>query len=400
MKKCLKLKEFIIYILIFFGYYKTLFYEANVILQYIQYILILISIIYVITLIAYRKSIVTPNSVIILLFLFLVISIISASWTSSTVYVYKKIKEIIVIAFYCLIFYIIGYDIDTLTFLKISSKLNLLAIILYSVINIESIINGFDLRIGNVVGDNPIWICRLCSSTILAMAILDIYQKNIFIFFRSIQYLFILFIAFRTGSKGPWFALIASIFILGCDRFLPKMKRKKIFNKFLGLAVCAAIVITLYFEKVSLFLHSRFASSFANIKGYRMHMYLSTMDAILKNPVKGYGLASWPIFYGMEDSIGYPHNILLECWFESGLFSLIIFIILVLLLFCKAKKSYCLEYRILFPFFVFDLISSMFSGSLFGGNRGVFIFIVLLAINCSKEKKIRRRVYEGNICLL
>jgi O-antigen ligase len=57
----------------------------------------------------------------------------------------------------------------------------------------------------------------------------------------------------------------------------------------------------------------------------RFYHYSQTLHYVDNNPWLGQGIGSWPVVVGYGDVRAFPHNILLEIWFELGLPGLLLF---------------------------------------------------------------------------
>jgi O-antigen ligase len=56
----------------------------------------------------------------------------------------------------------------------------------------------------------------------------------------------------------------------------------------------------------------------------RFVRYSQTVEELGTSPLLGHGLASWPVVTERGDVMEYPHNLLLEIWFELGLVGLLL----------------------------------------------------------------------------
>ncbi len=390
-------KYLYIYLLLYFGYFKTMFYNISGILTIIQYMFLGVILIYILNVSSKGLEIRKLNSISVTLILFIISFYISSYDSPSKIYNSIKIKEMTITLIFCALIYIIGREIDIIKMLNTISTINVVVLLLYGLINFKEIFLGTVInRIGSADGDNPIWVCRICCETVLAMIIVDVLEKRKLYFIRFMQYVYVSFIIFRTGSKGPGVAFIIVLFVfMNLANILDKKMRRKMVKFLCLFAVIISPIIMLNYSTISAYLHKRIADVFVNVRGYRWHMYTYTIDMIKKSPVLGYGLGSWGLYYFNLDIARYPHNIILETWFEIGIIGVVLFLAMVFFIIEKSKRNVNFGYQIIMLFFLFSFICSMFSGSISGGNRGVYVFAVLLAVNCQgiltnrrKEEKI------------
>ncbi len=129
----------------------------------------------------------------------------------------------------------------------------------------------------------------------------------------------------------------------------------------------------------------RFSGTTVNVPYRRYHMYNYCIDAIRESLFVGHGLGSFAVDYGGVDTSLYPHNFILEIWYEVGLIAVFCVVFILVSIIRRTLKYRNLDYIALAGFFVFDFVCAMFSGSMLGGNRGVYMFAVLFWMNYVKE---------------
>ncbi|MBN2083275.1 O-antigen ligase family protein [bacterium] len=112
----------------------------------------------------------------------------------------------------------------------------------------------------------------------------------------------------------------------------------------------------------------------------RFEHYALTFIHLDNNPWLGQGLGSWPVVVGIGDYRAYPHNILLEIWFELGLVGLALFSTLIALALAALgpfKRLRTSPYALLaLALFVNAFLNAMVSGDL-NDNRPVFAMLGL-----------------------
>lgn len=153
---------------------------------------------------------------------------------------------------------------------------------------------------------------------------------------------------------------IIPLFLTRIGTFRPSAN-KKIFYL---IPVVVGIVVFL-FDRISYFINSgflRFLSLFDlandNPTSVRLEHYNFAIDHILSSPLTflfGEGIGSYGITLNGTDNIEYPHNIILEVWFELGLVGVILFstsILMTLII----KSS--LLVKLIFIFFLLNAMKS------------------------------------------
>lgn len=207
-----KIRVFVIYFLLYFGYYKVLFFKTTSFLVATQeVVLVIIGFVVLNSLI--KNRVFRINNIFIFLNLFFVWIYVAAIGSPSQIYASSKIGNTIVNALYCMLIYYISFEIYIYDLLRIIFKINFFLIFLYVVTNLTSIAASIatSSRIGNVIGDNPIWIGRFCTDTLIAMLIYDMLTNKEIRTKRILQYGFLFAVIFLTGSKSVWIALIVSV---------------------------------------------------------------------------------------------------------------------------------------------------------------------------------------------
>lgn len=158
------------------------------------------------------------------------------------------------------------------------------------------------------------------------------------------------------GARGPLlFALLLALMYM---MFSGKIKLTSIFNVNFFLRICLGliIIIALYLKNAEYLdvLIERTVSRFmvlgesgnSNSSALARVNYLNiSIEHIFKNPfvfLFGNGVGSFGILVLHEDIRAYPHNIILEIFFEFGLIGLMIFMLWIIysLKFIKSKSSH------------------------------------------------------------
>ena len=117
----------------------------------------------------------------------------------------------------------------------------------------------------------------------------------------------------------------------------------------------------------------------------RINMVSYSFDRIFENAgnfLFGLGVGSFGILYEGVDERNYPHNVILETWFELGLLGVILFILLLLVYFKKIR------FRLNFVLiFIYLLLNSLKSYSLIDLRIMFGILSVLVIYLALKEQK-------------
>ncbi len=158
--------------------------------------------------------------------------------------------------------------------------------------------------------------------------------------------LFVTFI-FLTDSRNAILGLIiSSPIILGTTNliwYLPTI--------FLGFSLLALAVIPIFPSEIKIFMESIIPSriytlfpeiGFNNISSYpRVNKWITSLSYIIKNPIFGWGAASFPILYYFKvgEWFGHAHNLPFELAISYGILpSIIIFSFYVTILYLSFKK--------------------------------------------------------------
>ena len=115
----------------------------------------------------------------------------------------------------------------------------------------------------------------------------------------------------------------------------------------------------------------------------RFQHYSRTLHYVDNNPWLGQGIGSWPVVVGYGDIRSYPHNILLEIWFELGLPGLALFGALIAVAVAGLapwrRLRKCPWALLALALFANALINASVSGDL-NDNRLLFVSMGLLLL--------------------
>lgn len=253
---------------------------------------------------------------------------------------------------------------------------------------------------GNRLGNtdmNPIWMARFFIETVFYYYILKTHRQQKPNWIYLVLMIIVLYLC---GSKGPIVGgVIAFLYYNYLFLDITKIKTyKKIF--FLMLVILLTGILYIRFGHLD-FIQSRFSLDrmFSDADGYRMDRYKYAIEMIIKNPIIGYGIGSWAVYYTGIDSIDYPHNIFLEIWFELGIIPLVLVVFIVIYV-LKNIKKYDEKTKTIASLFVLQLTTAMFSGSLTDGNRGIYIYIgALCVLKYRPIIELKEKINENNNCI-
>jgi hypothetical protein len=235
-----------------------------------------------------------------------------------------------------------------------------------------------------------------------------IFRQNIFrIFFIVISLAFLIL----SGARGPLlFTLLIIFFYYTFRLYRYKFKRSINLNQTFKIAFIAfpfVIVSVIYgiikfYDKFyellnrSIFRISLFINGLSDKKDLgesvdiRVDQIKFSFDSIFdnfKNFLLGLGFGSFGISYSGKDIRLYPHNILLEIWFELGLIGLLIFVLFLFSLFLKKWK----DKRFITGFIILYIIMNMLKSSSIVDIRIFFTFFALFII--SENIKLKKSEY-------
>ena len=187
-----------------------------------------------------------------------------------------------------------------------------------------------------------------------------IFKKNIYNI--GISLLFFVFLLL-SGARGPIFFLIISLLLfLGKKVVNLKIplnvnKNKLLKTLFFTMPLLIIFVFTgiyQFYDKISLLLersvyrisliingigeNTNMGES-VNVRINQMGFAIKSIFNNLQNFFIGYGFGSFGIMYSGEDGRLYPHNILLEIWFELGFIGLLIFCVFLFFIFFGKIKQ-------------------------------------------------------------
>lgn len=261
--------------------------------------------------------------------LFSIIYLSSMLYTKSNVYVNSKVIGLIVnsIAVFIPLFFGIKLRAFNYTIFIVSIIGALSYLVLRSTLNHAEFVESY----------NALY---LTSGLFLACSLIILYLNNEsnLLIFTGVAVLFML------GARGPIIFFILVFSLVNTVNLTQFFREKKSLARHLSRIALPVLylLLFLYFAYSNEYVYDfvertiyRVSLLFQEDKGSSVTSrfdYISTaLSMINKSPLFGQGLASFPIYHEGSDSRGYPHNLFLEIWSESGLFSLVFFLVFFVL---------------------------------------------------------------------
>jgi O-antigen ligase len=183
-----------------------------------------------------------------------------------------------------------------------------------------------------------------------------------------------------TGSKGPVLSLIASFMIvyvlLSNHDYSIKYK--------LCATVSLVVILFFVFHYISNgdgFLHQRFLNEGSSIS--RISQYDSVIKAIINSSIQdmtfGHGLGSYSYLSTGMDIRDYPHNLMLEVLYETGVIGLILIVVMFSYPFVM-RYIYFKKPDPTIVLFVYYIINAQFSGDLLSNPLWIVFGFLTLSI--------------------
>ena len=229
--------------------------------------------------------------------------------------------------------------------------------------------------------------------------------KNLFYNFTVIIFLsgFLLL----SGARGPIFFAVFSLTLFYLVK-LPKVnffKRIRI-NKIIKISffistliISVFLVVYKYYDKISVLTERslyrislilngiRSGSNMGdsvNVRVNQIEFAVNSISENVQNFLIGYGFGSFGIMYSGVDGRLYPHNVLLEIWFELGFIGLIIFsAFLFSIFFDRIKKRIFIS-----GFVMLYIFLNMLKSNSIVDIRVFFAFFAFFIINSNIRKEI------------
>ncbi len=153
--------------------------------------------------------------------------------------------------------------------------------------------------------------------------------KNRFRFFYMLLLVAMVFVVFRTGSRGGLIAILAAVLVYAFLAFKASAMNK--LKVLLGLIILSLVFICFFVPRLPEDVKERLSiSSLEEDKGSgRLQLWAITIDAIKqseKGMIFGYGLGSTAVFFANAFSgHGVAHNHWLQLWCDQGFIGMLLF---------------------------------------------------------------------------
>ncbi len=187
------------------------------------------------------------------------------------------------------------------------------------------VLSGTYLSLGRVVGSGLV---------ILAAWAMYIERRNwmrLLLAGLALCYLALLLVM---GGRAPLIAAVLAglVLLIGMRPRLGRTPRQLLVQLFIVIAACM-IAVGIYqaaadrpiWEMPSAITRMSALWDEGLQSNRRFYHYSQTLHYVDNNPWLGQGIGSWPVVVGYGDVRAFPHNILLELWFELGLPGLLLF---------------------------------------------------------------------------
>lgn len=391
---------YIIYTIIYAGYWKLLFSEISILFTILQFIAIICAVILNIRdryFGKHRKPLIYFSWIILFLLWRIVLGLFSNSVVS-----YQRVEESAMTVAFVFILLLAANKIDIERepyIFDVIIALNMIAVVLYLIVYGATIIQGLSdgLRLGDVNGSS-IWTARFCGDAIICCAYKYMKENKNRYFIASI---FFFMVAMLTASKGPLLAVIVVLIIYYFQNENNSIKKMKMGFVLLASVIGTLIAFQFITNEVILYRFS-FESAVQNAPGYRVDRYMYTIKNILSVPFRGNGIGQWGHAYWQQykinmdysDYADYPHNIILEICYEMGLIAVLVFLIPIVK--CVKDVKNLENGYIVASLIIINVLYAFVSGSVVDGNRGIYYWLAFgCGIMCRKySKRDRQEISE------
>jgi len=334
-----------------------------------------------------------------ILFLFFIWMLISLIYGASTNYGYFKAVLFLtnIIAF---LFPLLINKFDLLRFLRLFSVFIILSFVWFYYV--------YFILIKNLKGTELYYQVAGLSLTLaiyggIILLVLITSRKRIFdkTFYNISAISLTVFFLILSGARGPIFFVIISLFLFYMSK-IPRISisRKININRILKYVLFILpfflsvifVGIYKYYDKISVLLErsiyrislivngiesGKDMGDSVNVRINQIEFAVKSIFDNFKNFLIGYGFGSFGIMYSGEDGRLYPHNILLEIWFELGFLGLFIFsAFLIYIFFGKIKQRTYISGLVLLYIFL-----NMLKSNSIVDIRVFFAFFALFIIN-------------------
>jgi len=217
--------------------------------------------------------------------------------------------------------------------------------------------------------ENPIWVSRHLAAGLLVFAIHNFVYRSHYTAVTILFSVLLLIVLIESGSRGPVVALIIALLLF-------MHNTKNIFSAkiifFGGVLVSSLLVIRAF--SASYIFDTEFFSLY-----HRWDAINFVFDESFS--LVGHGLSSFGRYYFNEDIDIYPHNLLVELYFEYGLFGACVFLIITY----AVLKTYKTSLPGVLALYYY--INSLFSGDV-PGNAPLFISLIVAWVIIKHDREL------------
>ena len=295
---------------------------------------------------------------ILILLIFYILMVFSSTYSPSLDYKYEKVATFMV-------------NIPFLIYPLFIAKMNFNTIIkVYSIVLIPlSLFYIYMSSIKWLVVNNSTEVFKEAGFDYLTLGIhlgilfilLNYFKKNVW------MQLIIYFLLIATAARGP-IIFITLLFLMMNFKQLISF-RKAYIKKMIWILGILTLLVQLFFNQISpFFLRSIDRLVALNLEDSSVLPRIEMMKFAFYQPfesfitfVFGNGIGSFGVLYNQIDARAYPHNILLEIFFEMGIIGLGLFLLFVMYIFIKFLSQ---NNNVFYPLFFFILLNSFKSSSL------------------------------------
>ncbi len=237
----------------------------------------------------------------------------------------------------------------------------------------ETLRLGIEEDTGKYGGLNPIWVGRYLGFLFLmTLFVVKKKSRNLLLYgFMLILFLYMV----ASGSKGPIISLVCGCLILFANDKI-SVNIKVIFFLILIFAALYLLLYAIDFFSTSFYV-TRFSGNSPSAGEREDLIDIALKFSGIVTFLFGTGTGNFGYVIKHTDARFYPHNIVVELYYENGIISLII----LALIYISVIKDYTLIFkskklRMLCALLIYFTMNSMFSGDL-PSNEYFFIFYIL-----------------------
>lgn len=327
---------------------------------------------------------------------FFLLNFVSLAYSSSENYAYVKLLQLttIIVAFFFPLF-ISNFSVEK--FNKVFIIISLMITVIYFPLFYtaqESIIFSYnEFKESKLYSIHGSYLA--IGYTIGVALIINLFSNFFEKHYRITISVLLFFSLIATGARGPIIAFIIVVLLY----FLYYKKIFKLSNIFAAFTIIFASYMFLEFsdyhngtniierslDRLSA-LKELESDAASNERLVHISFVLSKIDS-LRHLLFGYGFGSYGFEISGYDERSYPHNIILEILFESGLAALFIFFLFIAIL---IKKLFNLKSFLLWALFIFFILNSLKSMS-FTDSRMMFCFFGLVFTYKNTQYKFNKK---------